>query len=242
MARNVATQTSKPSSLSMPRRHVNSALPHPVSSPVSLSTSAALHHEFGEIDIYLFDQLLRGRFDHRRRILDAGCGSGRNLPYFLSHRFDVRVADADPRAIDLVRRLASALRVEMSAAQIHCGSLESLPWQDASADAVICSAVLHFARDEAEFARILQELWRVLAPGGLFFARLATSIGLERHLSSTVGRVRLPDGSERFVVDESTLLRCTSTLGGALLDPLKTTNVQNMRCMTTWVLEKQVTT
>jgi len=87
---------------------------------------------------------------------------------------------------------------------------------------------------------MLEEMWRILAPGGLFFARLATSIGLERHLSSATGRVRLPDGSERYVVDEPTLLSWTSTLGGTLADPLKTTNVQNMRCMTTWVLEKQV--
>lgn len=105
-------------------------------------------------------------------------------------------------------------------------------------DAVISSAVLHFARDEREFAAMLEEMWRVLAPGGLFFARLATSIGLERHLSSAAGPVRLPDGSERFVVDEASLLAWTSTLGGTLADPLKTTNVQNMRCMTTWVMEK----
>lgn len=105
-------------------------------------------------------------------------------------------------------------------------------------DAIICSAVLHFAQDEREFAAMLEEMWRVLAPGGLFFARLATSIGLERRLPSTTGRMRLPDGSERFLVDEPTLLAWTSTLGGTLADPLKTTNVQNMRCMTTWVMEK----
>jgi hypothetical protein len=85
---------------------------------------------------------------------------------------------------------------------------------------------------------MILEMWRVLAPGGLFFARLATSIGLERHLPSTIGRMQLPDGSMRFVVDERTLLDWTSRLGGTLADPLKTTNVQNMRCMTTWVVEK----
>ena len=105
-------------------------------------------------------------------------------------------------------------------------------------DAVICSAVLHFARDEREFTAMVEEMWRLLAPGGLLFARLATSIGLERQLSSATGRVWLPDGSERFVVDELTLLALTSRLGGTLADPLKTTNVQNMRCMTTWVVEK----
>ena len=200
--------------------------------------SAELRTEFGEIDIYLFDQLLRGRFDCRRRVLDAGCGAGRNLPFFLRRGFDVRAVDADAAAIRSVRRLVAALNPALPPDQIHCGSLDSLPWEDASTDVVICSAVLHFARGEREFTAMLQEMWRILAPRGLFFARLATSIGLESHLSSTTGRVRLPDGSERFVVDERTLLAWTLTLGGTLADPLKTTNVQNMRCMTTWVVEK----
>lgn len=200
--------------------------------------SAELRSEFGEIDIYLFDQLLRGRFDRRRRILDAGCGGGRNLPYFLRHGFDVRAVDADPAAIRAVRRLAAALNPALPPDQIHCGALDALPWDAGSIDAVICSAVLHFARDGREFSAWLEEMWRVLAPGGLFFARLATSIGLEDRLPITAGRVRLPDGSDRFVVDEGTLLAWTTKLGATLADPLKTTNVQNMRCMTTWVLEK----
>jgi SAM-dependent methyltransferase len=200
--------------------------------------SAELRAEFGDIDIYLFDQLLRGRFDARRRVLDAGCGAGRNLPYFLRHGFHVLAADVDPVAIDGVRRLAASLNATLAPGQMHCGPLDSLPWKDGSTDAVICSAVLHFAADEREFATMLGEMWRMLAPRGLFFARLATSIGLERHLPSTTGRLRLPDGSERFVVDERTILGWTSKLGGTLADPLKTTNVQNRRCMTTWVMEK----
>src|SRR5262245_12385770 len=207
-------------------------------SPSTPAVSAHLQLEFGEIDIYLFDQLLRGRFDHRRRVLDAGCGAGRNLPYFLRHGFNVRAVDADAAAIRSVRQLVASLNPMLPQEQVHCGSLDSLPWEDGSTDAVICSAVLHFARDEQEFAAILEELWRVLAPGGLFFARLATSIGLERHLPSSTGRMQLPDGSERFLVDERTLLDWTSALGGTLSDPLKTTNVQNTRCMTTWVMEK----
>ena len=171
---------------------------------MSLACPPNCRRSSAEIDIYLFDQLLRGRFDRRRRVVDAGCGAGRNLPYFLRRGFDVRAVDADASAIRSVRQLAASLNPALPLAQIHCGPLDSLPWEDGSADAVICSAVLHFARDEREFAAMLEEMWRVLAPGGLFFARLATSIGLERHISSATGRVRLPDGSERFLVDEQT--------------------------------------
>ena len=205
---------------------------------VPADVSAAIRSQFGEIDIYLFDQLLRGRFDGRRRILDAGSGSGRNLLFFLRQGFDVRAVDADPAAIRALREFAAAVSPAIRPDQIQHASIESLPWEDGTFDAVISSAVLHFAPDEQAFAAMILEMWRVLAPGGLFFARLATSIGLERHLPSGVGRMRLPDGTVRFVVDEPTLLDWTSRLGGTLADPLKTTNVQNMRCMTTWVLEK----
>ncbi len=204
-----------------------------------LAVSAGLLAEFGEIDIYLFDQLVRGRFDRRRRVLDAGCGAGRNLRFFLRHGFEVRAADIDATAVDSVRRLAASLHIAIPADRLHCGTLESLPWEDGSTDAVICSAVLHFATDERAFTAMFGDMWRVLAPGGLFFARLATSIGLEGRLPSPTGRMRLPDGSERFVVDERTLLELTSAAGGRLADPLKTTNVQNQRRMTTWVVLKE---
>jgi hypothetical protein len=39
-------------------------------------------------------------------------------------------------------------------------------------------------------------------------------------------------------VDEPLLLALTAELGGQLMDPLKTTVVQNQRCMTTWVVRK----
>ena len=202
------------------------------------SVSAELRSEFGEIDIYLFDQLLRGRFDRRRRVLDAGCGGGRNLPYFLRRGFDVRAVDADAAAIDSVRRLVALFNPALPPDQIHCGSLERLPWKDGTTDAVICSAVLHFARDDRAFAEMLEEMWRVLAPGGLFFARLASNIGLEDRIGRAGRVVTLPDGTERFVVDEAMLLRCTEQLGGRLIDPIKTTNVQQKRCMTTWCVAK----
>jgi len=200
--------------------------------------SAALRAQFGEIDIYLFDQLLRGRFDARRRVLDAGCGAGRNLPYFLARGFEIYAIDEDPGAVAAARTLAARLAPALPADQIRQGTLHALPWPDGRMDAVICSAVLHFARDRVHFERMVDEMWRVLAPGGLFFARLASSIGIEPEITDTVGRVRLPDGSDRFVVDQQLLLDTTHNLRGRLVDPIKTTNVQNARCMTTWVVEK----
>ena len=201
-------------------------------------TSHDLRTRFGDIDIYLFDQLLRGRFDTRVRVADVGCGGGRNLPYFLAHGFDLFAIDSDAGAVAEVSRLFARLAPQLPAGRVQTGDVDALPWPSASVDAVLSSAVLHFARDLPHFHAMVDEMWRVLAPGGMLFARLATSISIEDRLETAVGRVRLPDGSDRFVVDEPTLLRKTSALGGRLLDPLKTTNVQNQRAMTTWVVEK----
>ena len=203
-----------------------------------LPPSAELQELFGAIDIYLFDQLLKGAFDDRRRVLDAGCGSARNLPYFLRRGFDVFAVDSDPSAVAATGRLFERLAPDLPRSNVQTTALDALPWPDASMDAVICSAVLHFADDEEHFGRMLQEMWRVLAPDGLLFARLATSIGIESLLAAPSGRVRLPDGTDRFVVNAAMLREWTSRLGARALEPIKTTNVQNQRCMTTWVVEK----
>jgi tellurite methyltransferase len=201
-------------------------------------TSTQLRAEFGEIDIYLFDQLARGRFDGRQRILDAGSGDGRNLVYFLRHGYTCFGVDRDPHAIESLRRRAAVLAPDVPAGNFQVGDIDRLPWPDASMHAVICSAVLHFANDADQFERMLLELWRVLAPDGLLFARLASNIGLEHEVGAAGRRVRLPDGSDRFVVDEEILVRSTGRLGGRLMDPIKTTNVQGQRCMTTWCVLK----
>ncbi len=198
-----------------------------------------LEDTFGAIDIYLFDQLLKGRLVPGMRVLDAGCGSGRNLPYFLRHGFDVCAVDEDPRAIAEVRRLAAALAPTLPHEGLRVEPIEALTFPDDDFDAVIASASLHFARDERHFRTMVAELWRVLRPGGLFFARLASSIGLETRVTPLGdGRFRLPDGSDRFLATEPLLAELADGLGAQELDPLKTTNVANLRCMTTWCLRK----
>ncbi|MEX2582726.1 MAG: class I SAM-dependent methyltransferase, partial [Gemmatimonadota bacterium] len=202
--------------------------------------AAAIRESFGEIDIYLFDQLLRGRFDDRRRILDAGCGGGRNLRYFVRSGFEVFGVDRSERAIASVRSMAAELAAGSDPENFRAAEIDALPWPDRHFDAIVCNAVLHFAADPDHFGRMLEEMWRVLRPGGLFFARLASTIGLEPPVQLDENRrARLPDGSERFLVGEPLLRQWMVRLDAVQLDPIKTTNVENLRCMTTWVLEKR---
>jgi tellurite methyltransferase len=194
---------------------------------------------FGSIDIYLFDQLLKGRLQPGTRVLDAGCGGGRNLPYFLRHGFDVSAVDADPRAVADVRALAARLAPQLPAENFRVERLEALSFPDRHFDAVLCSAVLHFADDHAHFRTMVDGCFRVLRPGGLFFARLASSIGLEDRVTPLGGgRFHLPDGSDRYLVTEALLDTLGSELRVTPLEPLKTVNVAGTRCMTTWCVRK----
>ena len=198
----------------------------------------SLQEQFGQIDIYVFDQILRGNIVPGMRVLDAGCGYGRNLVHLLREGCEIFALDLSRDGVDHVRQLSASLQSGLPAGNFQVGSIERMPFPDALADVVICSAVLHFARDEEHFRAMLWELWRVLRPGGMLFCRLGSRIGMEFERVPG-GRFLLGDGSVWFLVDEEMLLELTEELNAVLVDPLKTTIVQDYRCMTTWVLRKR---
>ena len=205
-----------------------------------MTSSVNIQELFGGIDIYLFDQLLKGRIVPGMRVLDAGCGAGRNLVYLLKSGFEVFGVDESSGALAQTQRLVTELAPQLALENFRVEPVERMSFADASFDVVLSSAVLHFARDEEQWQSMVSEMWRVLKPGGIFFARLASSIGIEDKITLIDGRrYHLPDGSERFLVDEAMLLSVTAALGGEFIEPIKTTVVQNMRAMTTWCLKKR---
>lgn len=238
---------------------------------VTMQTPIDLQEWFGGIDIYLFDQLLKDRIVPGMRVLDAGCGAGRNLVYFLRSGYEVFGVDESGPQITQLRRMATALAPHLPAENFRVESVERMSWESAlnteppataggtdNSEAhvegtdrleslshtgfhvVLSSAVLHFARDEEHWQAMANEMWRVLKPGGMFFARLASTIGVEDQIKLIDGRrYQLPDGSDRFLVDEAMLHRVTAALGGEFIEPIKTTVVENMRAMTTWVVRKK---
>jgi tellurite methyltransferase len=168
---------------------------------------SSLAEQFGEIDIYLFDQLLKGRINERDRVLDAGCGSGRNLVFLLRSGYDVSAVDPNPYAIDEVKGLARTLAPSVDVSRFRVEPVEAMTFLDGEFTVVISSAVLHFARDDEHFAGMLKGMWRVLAGGGVLFCRLASTIGIEDRIRALGhSRFSLPDGSERYLVDEAGLM------------------------------------
>ncbi|WP_407867281.1 class I SAM-dependent methyltransferase [Paenibacillus sp. P36] len=200
-----------------------------------------LKEQFGDIDIYLFDQLLKGRITPGMRILDAGCGSGRNLVYLLRNGYEVYAVDRSEEAIAAVQKLAMNIAPDWSNERIRVDAVEKMSFDDHYFDFIISSAVLHFAENEAHFQQMVHELWRVLKPGGRMFVRLASSIGIETKVKPLGNeRYKLPDGSIRFLVDEERLQKTTEELKGILFEPIKTVNVADQRCMSTWCVSKSM--
>jgi len=195
--------------------------------------------EFGDIDIYIFDQILKGRFQPHHKIIDMGCGNGRNLYYFLKNQYWVCGVDYNDAALNEAILTASQLHPKLPTTNFQLNHIIDAEFEAESFDWVICNAVLHFAQNRSHFEEILFKMWAFLKPKGRFIARVASNIGIENNVTPIEnGRHRLANGIEWFLVNEALLLEYSKKLNGQLFEPLKTTNVQNMRCMTTWCLEK----
>jgi SAM-dependent methyltransferase len=194
-----------------------------------------------DTDIYLIDQILKQQFNTSTRVLDAGSGYGRNLWYFIHSGYECFANDVSEDDVNHIRKKAAEINPALPAENFRVEPIEKSSFPDEHFGLIICNAVLHFSKDTAHFQAMMDQLWRMLKKDGTLFIRLASSIGIETRIKPTEHERHffLPDGSKRFLVDETMLLRTTHRLGAKFLEPIKTVNVQNERCMTTWVLAKR---
>ena len=196
-----------------------------------------LNHLLGNIDIYLLDQILKGRFPKSHKILDAGCGEGRNLIYFIRNNYHVYGIDKNEDSINMLKYLAKAINSNYPPDRLSIGDVNDLPYQDQEFDSVISSAVIHFAENEFQFNNQFTELIRILKAGGTLFVRMATIIGIEALVKPLgEGKYLLPDGSVRFLLTRALLKEIEDQF--EFIDPLKVVLVDNQRCMCTMVLKK----
>jgi len=190
----------------------------------------------GQTDIYLLDQILKGRYTEKDKILDAGCGPGRNMHWFLQNNFDIYGIDQNEESIRLLRINNPGI----PESRFRVSSVEKMPLPDNHFDHVISSAVLHFATGTGHFRNMLQEMLRVLKPGGSLFIRMTSDIGIEHKvILISNGVYDIPDGSRRFLLTRKLLADCMQDFNFSFLEPLKTVNVDDIRCMSTLVLQKK---
>ena len=199
----------------------------------------ALNDFLGNIDLYLLDQILKGRYESTMRVLDAGCGEGRNLPYFVRNGFEVWGVDTNPAALRLLRLQGKAWGPAFDPEQFIESDIAKLPFPPARFDAIVCCAVLHFARDEVHFFRMLDELLRVLKPLGSLFVRMDAMMGPEAPgISSPDGLYQLPHEEKRLLLTASLLEQFTGRYPLRWLEPLRTEQVVGKGIQSTLVLEK----
>lgn len=200
---------------------------------------AELNRLLGNIDIYLLDQILKGRFTPDMKILDAGCGEGRNAVYFINSGYQVFGIDENELAIQYIRYLSKSLKPDYDAHRFQVGKLEEIPFHTSSFDAVICSAVLHFAADETNFWQMMNEILRVLKPGGILWFRMTTAFGGMKEESRELGggKYLLPDGSERFLMTQEHVDKLLEK-GLRFLESPKSVLVHGQRTMGVFVFEK----
>lgn len=198
---------------------------------------SSVNQYFGNVDIYLLDLILKNRFPLGMKVLDAGCGEGRNLVYFLNAGFNVFGVDIDPTAINAVRFLAGSIRPDLGKEQFQLADLENLSYDDNYFELIISSAVLHFANSDNHFNKMFAELIRCLKPQGTLFIRMTSNIGIEKlALAKGNGRFLIPDGTVRYLMTREKIKELIDTYSLEFKEPLKTVNVDDKRCMTTIVV------
>jgi ubiquinone/menaquinone biosynthesis C-methylase UbiE len=189
----------------------------------------------GNVDIYLLDQVMKNRYLHGERLLDAGVGGGRNLHWFSHGNYALYGVDTNVEAITALKEKYP----EWADEQLQVAGLEALPFFEEFFHHIICSAVMHFANNHMHFLQMVREMVRVLKPGGSLFIRMASNMGIETLVEPLGdGVYNLPDGTQRFLLTRPLLKTLVQNLPIMLAEPVKTVNVEDIRCMTKLVFIK----
>ncbi|MEO6819674.1 MAG: class I SAM-dependent methyltransferase [Ginsengibacter sp.] len=201
-----------------------------------MNTNITIAELLGQTDIYLIDQIMKDRYIATDKILDAGCGGGRNLHWFIQNGVEILGIDASEEAILHLKNKYAHLPKET----FQLANVEGLPFENNTFDHVISSAVLHFATSVANFKAMMSEMIRVLKPNGTLFIRMTSDIGIEDKVELLFdGNYKIPDGSMRFLLTRSLLADCMREFNLSFAEPLKTVNVDDVRCMSMLLLQKK---
>lgn len=198
-----------------------------------------LNKELGNIDLYWLDFILKGHLPTDAKILDAGCGEGRNIMYCLKNGMNVFGIDQNPEAIRFVKLIAKQYQQDNTEARFQLMKLDSIRFPDDAFDTVLCSAVLHFAESTDHFNKMLSELFRVVKMGGKLVIRTMSDAYLAEGVQAGENGVYVfPEGQKRFIVSADTFVEHCRLSGFRLIEPYKEVKVKNRHTMGTFFLER----
>lgn len=110
------------------------------------------------------------KHEGRRSILDLGCGLGRHSVLFAKYGFKVTAADISDDALNFLKQYAGEQGVPVACRK---ADMESLPFADCAFDCVF-SMYAAGHTDSPGMGRIMEEIKRVLKPGGTVFMTLCS--------------------------------------------------------------------
>jgi len=94
------------------------------------------------------------------KVLDAGCGWGRDVDYFQRNGFEAK-------GIDLAEEALAFARQNMQGEFIR-SDIKDTGFEDESFQGIWCNSVIHFYPEE-EMKEIISEISRITSPGGVFY-------------------------------------------------------------------------
>ena len=196
-----------------------------------------LNRELGNADLILIDQILKNRFDRQMRILDAGCGEGRNMVFFVKNQYQIYGIDKNEEAVKMARVLCRSLNKEYDTSNIQQFPIENNPFPDGFFDAVICINVLHNVSDRAEFLSLFSDLIRLLDSGGILFLSMESRIGISgRYVEQE--NASLVDPSGYFYFSEDLRREIFSQSIWTEIEPVKTILIDDTKSCTYLLLKK----
>lgn len=192
-----------------------------------------INNFFGDIDLFLMDLILKGHIKEGAKVLDIGCGEGRNGIYFIQRGYDYHGWDTDPTKLKLLEYLAKTIKKSKT-------TFVSQDFTKASStdlfDFIICSRVLHFALSKEDFLNKWMKIASLLTRGGILYASLDSVIDTEIGIKKIDGFVEFPDGKHRYALDKSIYQEIIK--GFEEIEPLRTLVHHNERAQSFLCLKK----
>lgn len=113
----------------------------------------------------------------RKKVLDIGCGGGRNTEMLINLGFDVFACDFYQGMVRTTknRLIKKGFKSKFVAGRIKKASMTELPYDSNNFDIVLCHGVYHNAQSLEEFDCALEESARVLKMGGHLYFNIFTS-------------------------------------------------------------------
>ncbi len=191
-----------------------------------------LNGELGNSDILLIDQILKNRFSPDMKILDAGCGEGRNLTYFIRNGYCIYGIDNDPDAIRMAGIISGSVNRNFVKENLLTCSIEDNPFPDQFFDVVLCINVLHDAASKEHFEQMIRSLHRILRKEGMVFLSMASEFCHQ-------GRTNSSSVKNRFLLNDRIMKALEIYFYLGQVEPIRTIHIEGRECLTYVILTRK---